>query len=188
MSDSIALRSGAPMDKMSSVAFVMDKEHEKGATNGVAHFSALYGLVGVTKCRMKDLASALELYCKRWPTTEKGVFSAIIRHLYPDADQERVEELWKRRGTAEREKLERGTADKLANNFEHVDGVLHAKDAEEINAVIVKARAALKEKLSDARASLAGVVTKSRGAEIDIDYARRFKPPTCSLDKETGLF
>ena len=166
----------------------LDTTHDSGATHGLAKFSVLHGCVGLTVEFLKDLVNLLGVKVKRLPTNEKGLFTVVVRHFFADADQARIDTLWNRRGAKERKRIDPAMLEKMSENFENIDGVLHEKDAEEIQKVVVAARTALHTKLAAARASLAGAMTADRGSNIDIEYARTFIPPYCTLDKEASLF
>ena len=74
------------------------------------------------------------------PTTEKAMFSVIIRDIWPEATNERVEELWVRRGSGARAKRAELEASNLTDNFEHADQVLDPSDVAEVEEIVKAAR------------------------------------------------
>ena len=171
-----------------SVNAVLDYSHsELGTTQSLIRFSALNGFPHMMVEHMRALVKKLKIVVKRVPTTEKGLFSLILRELFPAITQERIDILFALRGKKKKIAEEEKAKANLTHNFENAEEVLAPDDLLEIQEMVVEARKRHEASERPPAPSRAGRVTASRGDEIDLDVARQFKPPLTSMTKDTKL-
>ena len=164
---------------------VVDYEHEHGHTHSLIHFSSLYGFPGALCDQMKACLKQLPTGLKKLPVTEKALFSALQRYLWPECEQIWIDQKWLVRKRLTEKEKEAAAKASLEQNLEHVDGVLDKDDVEKIHAVIKESREHAERKAAEV-ASKAGVIT-ARGSSIPLAFARGLKPRGPTIVKDDRL-
>ena len=125
---------------------------------------------------------------KRVPSTEKGLFSVIVKHVWPDITTERIDELFSRRKKAERAQKDAQAKALLDTNIGLCEEVMTPSDIDQIHGIIQDSRKRLETIMGECaekekKSGAACVAPKY--CDIDVSVARDFKPPGTLITKDT---